>query len=189
LEATVMTADRTGTGHVASAGEIIQVKMKIGTILVAAASAFGTIAMSHGAASATVGRLSQNGSAVSLLPADHRIGPGAIITRVCVDRATNLKDSRLSIFLVDYPPGASVMLHRMPSSGYVLVYVLSGSIRASAWHAGLGSYRAGETWVEPAFAYSISAKNPSANESARTLVVVVTGSQEPDNTNDMTPAE
>jgi hypothetical protein len=77
----------------------------------------------------------------------------------------------------------------MPSSGYVLVYVLSGTIRASAWHAGLGTYRAGETWVEPAFAYSISAKNPSAHEWARTLVLLFTGSQDPDNANSTTPAE
>ena len=77
----------------------------------------------------------------------------------------------------------------MPSSGYVLVYVLSGTIRASAWHAGLGTYRAGETWVEPAFAHSISAKNPSAHESARTLVVLLTGSQDPDNANSTTLAE
>jgi hypothetical protein len=70
----------------------------------------------------------------------------------------------------------------MPSSGYVLVYVLSGTIRAFAWHAGVGTYRAGEMWVEPAFAYDIAAKNPSPDESARTLVVLVTGSQEPDST-------
>jgi quercetin dioxygenase-like cupin family protein len=146
----------------------MEVEMKIGKILVAAASAFWTIAMSHSAVSATVGRLSQHGSAAT----HHPIGPGPIISRVCVDRATNLQDSGLSIFLVDYPPGASAMLQRMPSSGYVLVYVLSGTIQASAWQAGVGTYRAGETWVEPAFANSIAAKNPSAHESARTLVVL-----------------
>ena len=164
-------------------------KMKLGKMLVAAASAAPIIAMSHTAASASVGTLSQYASAVSLLPADHPTGSGAIITRVNAHRATNLHDPTLSTFLVDYPPGASAVLHRMPSSGYVLVYVLSGTIRASAWHAGLGTYRAGETWVEPAFAYSISAKNPSAHEWARTLVVLFTGSQDPDNANSTTPAE
>src|SRR5437016_14446311 len=84
------------------------------------------IAMSHTAASASVGTLSQSASAVSLLPADHPTGSGAIITRVNAHRATNLQDPTLSTFLVDYPPGASAVLHRMPSSGYVLVYVLSG---------------------------------------------------------------
>jgi quercetin dioxygenase-like cupin family protein len=66
------------------------------------------------------------------------------------------------------------MLHRMPSAGYVLVHVLSGTIRASAWHAGLGTYHTGETWVEPAFAYSIAIANSSDQQSARALVVLVT---------------
>jgi hypothetical protein len=71
----------------------------------------------------------------------------------------------------------------------VLVYVLSGTIRAFAWHAGVGTYRAGEMWAEPAFAYDIIAKNPSPDESARTLVVLVTDSQEPDSANGATLAE
>ena len=163
--------------------------MKLGKMLVAAASAAPIIAMSHTAASASVGTLSQYGSAVSLLPPDHPTGSGAIITRVNAHRATNLHEPTLSTFLVDYPPGASAVLHRMPSVGYVLVYVLSGTIRASAWHAGVGTYRAGEMWVEPAFAYDIAVKNPSPDESARTLVVLVTGSQEPDHANDTTLAK
>jgi quercetin dioxygenase-like cupin family protein len=164
-------------------------KMKLGKMLVAAASTAWIIAMSHTAASASVGTLSQYAFAVSLLPADHPTGPGAIMTLVNAQRATNLHDPALSTFLVDYPPGASAVLHRLPSSGYVLVYVLSGTIRASAWHAGLGTHRAGETWVEPAFAYSISAKNPSAHKSARTLVVLLTGSQDQDNANGTPLAE
>ena len=163
--------------------------MKPGKMLVAAASAARIIAMSHTAAIAPVGALSQYASAVSLLPADHPTGSGAIITRVNVHRTTNLHDPTLSTFLVDYPPGASAILHRMPSSGYVLVYVLSGTIRASAWHAGVGTYRAGEMWVEPAFAYNIAAKNPSPDKSARTLVVLVTGPQEPDSANGTILAE
>ena len=102
------------------------------------------------------------------------------ITPVSAKRTANLHDPTVSTFIVDYPPGASVVLHRRPSSGYVLVHVLSGTIRASAWHAGVGTYRAGETWVEPAFASSIVAKNPSANELARTLVVLATDSQQSD---------
>jgi quercetin dioxygenase-like cupin family protein len=93
-----------------------------------------------------------------------------------------LHDPTLSTFVVDYPPGGSAVLHRMPSSGYVLVYVLSGTIHAFAWDAGVGIYRAGEMWFEPAFAHNITAKNPSPDESARTLVVLVTDSQKPDTT-------
>src|SRR5438874_11970589 len=100
--------------------------MKLGKLLVAAASAARIIAISHTSASESFGTLSQYASAVSLLPADHLTGPEAIITLVNAHRAKNLHDPTLSTFLVDYPPGASAVLHRMPSSGYVLVHVLSG---------------------------------------------------------------
>jgi hypothetical protein len=36
----------------------------------------------------------------------------------------------------------------------------------------LGNYRAGETWVEPAFAYDITVANASATAPARAFVVV-----------------
>ena len=71
----------------------------------------------------------------------------------------------------------------------MLVYVLSGTIRAFAWHAGVGTYRAGEMWAAPAFAYDITAKNPSPDEPARTLVVLVTDQQEPDSANGAILAE
>jgi hypothetical protein len=61
----------------------------------------------------------------------------------------------------------------MPSSGYVLIHVLSGTIRASAWHAGVGTYHTGETWVA-AFAYRIATANSSAQQPARALVILVT---------------
>jgi quercetin dioxygenase-like cupin family protein len=142
--------------------------------LVAVASVFGIMAMSHDVAGATNNESIRDVSIVDRLPADHPIGVGAVITPVSVERAKNLNDATLSTFLVDCPPGASAMLHRMPSSGYVLVHVLSGTIRASAWHAGVGTYHTGETWVEPAFAYSIAIANSSDQQSARALVVLVT---------------
>jgi quercetin dioxygenase-like cupin family protein len=167
----------------------MEAEMKIGRMLLAAASAFWTIAMAHGAAGATVDSLGQPDTGLSVLPADHPTGPGAIITRLNTKRAAGLNNPTLSTFVVDYPPGGSAVLHRMPSSGYILIYVLSGTIRASAWHAGVGTYRAGEMWVEPAFAHDIAATNQSPDESARILVVLVTGSQEPDSANDATLAE
>jgi hypothetical protein len=160
----------------------MEVEMKIGRMLLAAASAFWTIGIAHGAAG-EVDRLSQPDTELSVPPADHPAGPAAIITPVNTKRTTGLDDPTISTVVVDYPPGGSAVLHRMPSSGYVLVYVLSGTIRASAWHAGVGTYRAGEMWVEPAFAYDIAAENPSPDESARTLVFLVTGPQEPDSAN------
>jgi quercetin dioxygenase-like cupin family protein len=90
-----------------------------------------------------------------------------------------LHEPTLATFIVDYSPGGSAVLHRAPSTGYVLVYVLSGAIRAYAWEAGVGTYRAGETWAEPAFAHDIATTNASAAEPARALVILVTGNAEP----------
>jgi hypothetical protein len=48
----------------------------------------------------------------------------------------------------------------------------------------MGTYRSGQTWVEPAVANNIITKNASAVEPARALVVVITneaGSLEPEN--------
>ena len=148
--------------------------MTIFRVLVAAASAFGMMVMSHDVTGATNSVSLRDASVVDRLPDDHPIGLGTIITPVSVERAKNLNVATLSTFLVDYPPGASAMLHRMPSPGYVLVHVLSGTIRASAWHACVGIYHTGETWVEPAFAYSIATANSSDQQSARALVILVT---------------
>jgi quercetin dioxygenase-like cupin family protein len=84
-----------------------------------------------------------------------------------------MHDPMLSTFIVDYEPGGSAVLHRTPASGYVLVYVLSGAIRAQAWGAGVGTYRQGQSWVYPAFAYNITGKNASTDKPARALVVRV----------------
>jgi hypothetical protein len=52
---------------------------------------------------------------------------------------------------------------------------LSGTIGASAWQARVGTYHAGETWVQPAFANDIATTNPSHDQGARVLVMLVTG--------------
>jgi hypothetical protein len=114
-------------------------------------------------------------SVVDRLPDDYPIGVGAIITPVFVERLKDLSDRTLLAFLVDYPPGASADLHGMPSSGYVMVHILSGTIHALAWHAGVGIYHTGETWVFPAFASCIATANSSDQAAAPALVVLVTG--------------
>ena len=80
--------------------------------------------------------------------ADRSLRTGAAVTPV--SRVSDLHDHALSAFIIDYAPGGSAMLHRSPSSGYVLVHVLSGTIKAYAWQAGVGIYHAAETRTEPA---------------------------------------
>ena len=87
--------------------------------------------------------------ALALLPADYPEGIDAAVKLISLKRAANLRDPTVSTFIVDYEPGGSAMLHRRPSAGYVLVYILSGSIQAQAWNAGIGVHRSGETWTEP----------------------------------------
>ena len=55
-----------------------------------------------------------------------------------------------------------------------LVHVLSGTIRAQAWEAAMGTRRSGQTWVEPTVADDITIKNVSTVEPARALVVLIT---------------
>ncbi len=104
---------------------------------------------------------------VSQLPADHPMGTNASVTLVSLKRPPGLHEPILSTFIVTYGPGGSAVLHRSPSSGYVLVHVLSGAIRAQAWEAGMGVYLSGQTWVEPAFASDITPKNASAVRETR----------------------
>jgi hypothetical protein len=110
----------------------------------------------------------------SQLPADHPVGTKATIKLVSLKRAPNLHEPIVSTFIVDYAPGGSAVLHRVPDAGYVLVHVLAGAIRARAWDTGVGTYHTGETWIEPAFASDISTKNASSAEPARALVMLVT---------------
>jgi quercetin dioxygenase-like cupin family protein len=111
---------------------------------------------------------------ISELPPDHPVGTKATVALVSFKRALHLDEPFFSTFVVDYLPGGSAVLHRSPTAGYVLVHVLSGKIRAQAWQAGMGTYRSGQTWVEPAVANDITTKNASAVEPARALVVLIT---------------
>jgi len=111
---------------------------------------------------------------ISELPPDHPVGTKATVNLISLKRALHPDEPILSPFIIDYLPGGSAVLHRSPSAGYVLVHVLSGTIRGQAWEAGMGAYRSGQTWVEPAVASDITTKNASAVEPARALVVLIT---------------
>jgi quercetin dioxygenase-like cupin family protein len=132
---------------------------------VSSASDPNIISGMHGGDSATI---------ISELPPDHPVGTKATVALVSFKRALHLDEPFLSTFIVDYLPGGSAVLHRSPTAGYVLVHVLSGTIRAQAWEAGMGTYRSGQTWVEPAVGNDITTKNASAVEPARALVVLMT---------------
>src|SRR5262249_47179809 len=72
------------------------------------------------------------------LPPDDLAGTATIAPQIAAAHAPGPRALAVPALFIDYPPGASVMLHRWPSHGCVLVHVLSGTIHASAWHAGMG---------------------------------------------------
>jgi quercetin dioxygenase-like cupin family protein len=104
---------------------------------------------------------------------EYPVGTDATISHVSSRRALRLHEPTLTMFLVDNLPGGSVLLHRTPAAGYVVVHVLSGAIKAQAWQAGMGTYHAGQTWVEPAIANDIRTRNASSVDPARAFVVLV----------------
>ena len=145
-------------------------------VLFTAASLLGLTGVSAAADPVTIAGTNDRDLAAirSLLPADHPEGVKPTVTLVSLKRAPYVHDPRLATFIVDYEPGGSAVLQRTPTSGYVLVHVLSGAIWAQAWGAGLGTYREGQSWVLPAFAYNITGENASTDKPARALVVLVT---------------
>ena len=149
--------------------------------LLTAASLLGLTGISAAADPVTIAGTNDRdlASIRSLLPADHPEGVKPTVTLVSLKRAPYVHDPRLATFVVDYQPGGSAVLQRTPTSGYVLVHVLSGAIRAQAWGAGLGTYREGQSWVLPAFAYNITSKNASTDKPARALVLLVTSNDGP----------
>ena len=105
---------------------------------------------------------------VSQLPADHPAGTNASVTLVSLRRPPGLHEPILSTFIVTYGPGGSAVLHRSPTSGYVLVHVLSGAILAQAWEwASISPGRPGSSRLSPAIS---PLKTPAlSNRRARSL--------------------
>src|SRR5258706_3083591 len=135
----------------------------IRTLLVSALSLLVTIGVPSAATLGIISGMRDGDSAaiISALPPDHPVGTKATVTLVSLKRALHPHEPILSTFIVDYLPGGSAVLHRSSSAGYVLVHVLSGTIRAQAWEAGMGTDRSRQTWIEPAVANTSLPKTPA----------------------------
>src|SRR5262245_1766043 len=79
----------------------------------------------------------QIAGAVTVFP-DQPAGTDATVGVVLAPRALRHQPS-LAVFKIDYQPGGAALLHRTPTTGYVVVHVISGTIKAQAWKAGLGT--------------------------------------------------
>jgi hypothetical protein len=146
--------------------------MTLRTLLVSAVSLLVTTGVSSAADPDIMSGMHGGDFAIiSELPPDHPVGTKATVTLVSLKRALYRDEPFLSTFIVDYLPGGSAVLHRSPTAGYVLVHVLSGTIRAQAWEAGMGTYRSGQS-SRPSPTTSLP-KTPALSN-RRALVVLIT---------------
>lgn len=83
----------------------------------------------------------------------------------------NVPGAHLSAITVTYAPGAKSRPHR--HAGAAFVYVLAGRVRSQVEGQPVRTYRAGESWFEPAGALHAVCENPSARTPAEFLVVFV----------------
>jgi quercetin dioxygenase-like cupin family protein len=97
--------------------------------------------------------------------------PDSTLTPVIVTSLADLPGKALSATKVSYPPGGKDPSHVHPNA--VFVYVMQGAVR-SAWDDGpVVTYRAGETFYQPAGHTHRVSENASATEPANLLAVQV----------------
>ena len=90
---------------------------------------------------------------------------------VSTQKLANVPGQTLTAVTVDVPPGDVSPPHH--HAGFVLVYVLEGSVDSKLNDEPSKHYTKGETWVEPPGTLHASMSNPSKTEPARILAVFV----------------
>ena len=76
-------------------------------------------------------------------------GEGVTEKHIFSGKLPNVPGKTLTVVEVAYRPGGFSAPHRHPASGFVFVYVLSGTIRSQVKGEPLREYSAGQTWTEP----------------------------------------
>jgi quercetin dioxygenase-like cupin family protein len=100
-------------------------------------------------------------------------GDGASVKQIFSGKLPNVPGKTLTVVQVDYRPGGFSAPHRHPASGFVFVYVLSGTVRSQVEGQPLREYSAGETWTEPPNAHHIVSANASKTKPARLMAYVI----------------
>jgi quercetin dioxygenase-like cupin family protein len=100
-------------------------------------------------------------------------GEGATAKQILSQKLPNVPGKTLTVVQVDYRPGGFSAPHRHPASGFVLAYVLSGTIRSQVEGEPLRVYRAGESWTEPPNAHHIVSANANKTKPARLIAYIV----------------
>jgi quercetin dioxygenase-like cupin family protein len=111
--------------------------------------------------------------ALSLIgPVAHAAEPSGVTAKVVSQEALpNSPGNSLTAVVVDLAPGASAPAHH--HAGFVLAYVLSGTVRSALNKGEPKDFHAGQSWVEPPGTEHTLTANPSRTESASLLAVFV----------------
>ena len=97
--------------------------------------------------------------------------PQTIVRLIACEPLPDVPGKKVTTVIVDFPPHAYTPAHRHPGS--VQAYVLHGTLRSQLAGGAAITYRAGETWFEPAGVVHRFAENPTA-EPAQLLALFVT---------------
>ena len=100
-------------------------------------------------------------------------GEGATEEQILSQKLPNVPGKTLTVVQVDYRPGGFSAPHRHPASGFVVAYVLSGTVRSKVEGEPEGVYSAGQTWTEPPNSHHIVSANASKTEPARLMAYVI----------------
>lgn len=83
----------------------------------------------------------------------------------------NVPGSSMTALTVELAPGALLPAHT--HTGFVLAYVLEGTVRSQLNEEESVVYTAGQSWIEPPGTVHASTQNPSSTEITRILAVFV----------------
>lgn len=109
----------------------------------------------------------------AFLAAPASMAHGQTASKIFEADLPNVPGKTMTNVIVDYPPGASSLPHRHAESGFVFVYVLSGTVRSQVDGGPVKLYEAGSFWTEGPGAHHTVSENASESEPARLLVVFI----------------
>lgn len=89
----------------------------------------------------------------------------------------NAPGKKVTVLTVDYAPGQATVPHR--HDGAAVAYVLEGSVVSRVNDEAEHTFKAGESWYEPAGSRHPVSRNASDNQPAKLLVWVIGEEKDP----------
>ncbi|WP_309675732.1 cupin domain-containing protein [Pseudomonas sp.] len=101
----------------------------------------------------------------------HESAPSEKVTVLQDQMLLNAPGKKAMMLVVDYSPGQASIAHK--HQGTAMAYVVSGEITSQVKGEKAITYKAGESWYEPASSEHLISKNASATKPARLLVFML----------------